>query len=194
MQMNAEYQLVIILKNRKKKKRQFQNLLHVANYVARGKLTNHKSQNNPSKWQNLTKQKSGCCWIERKDMNFEQKWRREEGGGGEGYTWNWGKEAEDVHKTTIIEIIDGRWRRRGFIPLEPLPLFLIIFFFLLLVFHHRHVMFLWTLNPRRASTTSSTSHFLRPCLVFTYQGINPTGYIIYVYDIYFILFYLFNKP
>lgn len=81
MQMNAEYQLVIILKNRKKKKRQFQNLLHVANYVARGKLTNHKSQNNPSKWQNLTKQKSGCCWIERKDMNFEQKWRREEGGG-----------------------------------------------------------------------------------------------------------------
>lgn len=130
-------------------------------------------------------------WTKR--YKFWAKMEERRGGGGAGYTWNWGKEAEDVHKTTIIEIIDGRWRRRGFIPLEPLPLFLIIFFFLLLVFHHRHVMFLWTLNPRRAST-SSTSHFLRPCLAFTYQGINPTGYIIYVYDIYFILFYLFNKP
>lgn len=54
-----------------------------------------------------------------------------------GFTRNRGKEAEDVHKTTIIEIIDWRswgWRGWGSSLQGSLPLSLIFLFFL----HDRH--------------------------------------------------------
>jgi len=58
------------------------------------------------------------------------------------YTWNRGKETKDVHKTTIIEIIDTRITRCSF----PFTLFQLSFMIiLLLVFHHRHVVLcLWS--------------------------------------------------
>ena len=41
-------------------------------------------------------------------MRFEaKKFLKKMGKRKEGYTRSRGKEAEDVHKTTIIEIIDG---------------------------------------------------------------------------------------
>lgn len=104
-----------IIHSKKERKKQFQNQAHVTN----PKITNQSNKN------------LGIVELSKKIKFLHKKLKKK------GYTWNRRKETKDMHKTTIIEIIDTRITRCSF----PFTLFQLSFvILLLLVFHHRHVL------------------------------------------------------